>query len=273
MRSLCALLALGACGGTAAPRAPASSTPSPARDAGRTSASGLMPAPSELRTPLLAQANTLYMLMLDGAKPRCVQWLVEPELGSMTSHRVVAGRDVVDRIAYRTKGNLLELLDYSREYSTDNWESTSCDTTFSIKETERGLVVDSAIWFRTGEQCAEAIANRERVAMHLECEMHDRVSPKAEKSSRTRFEDVLALGGKLFTVVEGETGPRCTHVKVVPARGARDVFEGVVQHPVVRDDGVKGTQALSYEYRRGADKITFLGPGTTWKDGAVEAFG
>jgi hypothetical protein len=48
---------------------------------------------------------------------------------------------------------------------------------------------------------------------------------------------------------------------------------GSFEHDVVRDDGVKGTTGLGYEMKRGAATITFLGPGTTWRDGSSQAFG
>jgi hypothetical protein len=263
------LVAMAACGGTAPRTTMSPSQPPPAASAGRPV--GKLELSS---APPIAMPHELYMLIADGKTAHCQQWRVDTVQNTMSAHVVVAGRGADDDISFRIDGASLELLDYARTYSEDESASTTCTTKLDVHESDRGLLVGDATWFRTQPMCEAAIANHERVATELDCAIVEQAPANVQRATRTVFERVLARGGRLFSIVDGPNGKHCSPVRVRAARGGiRDVLQGDFEVSVVRDDGMKGTRALSYEYRRGADKITLLGPGTTWADGGAEAFG
>jgi len=209
------------------------------------------------------------MLAVTGATARCEAWTIDPE------NRMLISKQERHELAFEVTGKTLSFTGLTHYHGEESYESGSCSMRFEARETDQAIVVDGAKLFRSAAGCAAALAKHERVALKLDCTVADAPAPaRAQQASRTKLEALLAYGGSLHTIVDGPRGETCRSVRVHPAKArARDWLEGSLEYDVVRDDGVKGTTGLTYEMKRGATKITFLGPGTTWRDGSAEAFG
>jgi hypothetical protein len=210
------------------------------------------------------------MLAVAGTTARCEAWTIDPE------RRVLIAKQGAHELAFEVSGKTLTFTELTRFRGAESSESGSCNMRFAAHETDQAIVLDGAKLFRTAERCAAAIEHHERVATKLDCSVADDPAPaRVQQATRAKLETMLAQGGTLYSIVDGPSGDTCRTVRV-RARKARDRgwLEGSFDHDVVRDeDGVKGTTSLGYQMKRGATTITFLGPGTTWRDGAAQAFG
>ena len=241
--------------------APAAAAPAAAAPA--------VPAPAAPALPTFAKPGELFMLAATGATARCEAWTIDPE------NRVLTSKQERHELAFEVTGKTLSFTGLTHYRGEESYESGSCSMRFEARETDQAIVIDGAKLFRTAEGCAAALAQHERVALRLDCAVADAPAPaRVQQASRARLEALLAYGGSLHTIVDGPRGETCRSVRVRPGKAReRGWLEGSLEYDVVRDDGVKGTTGLTYEMRRGAAKITFLGPGTTWRDGSAQAFG
>jgi hypothetical protein len=239
----------------AQPSAPAA----PAAPAMATEAPGL---------PTFARSGELFMVVVAGTTARCEAWTIDAD------RRVLISKQDARELAFEVSGKTLAFTGLTRYRGDELHESGSCDMRFEARETDLAIVLDGAKLFRTAAGCATAVAHHERVATNLECAIAgERAPERAQQATRARFETMLAHGGTLYTIVDGPDGDTCRTVRVRAAKARDRWLGGSFEHDVVRDDGVKGTTSLSYEMKRGATTITFLGPGTTWRDGSSQAFG
>jgi hypothetical protein len=244
-------------------------TPAAAAPASAAPTVAAAPAPAAPALPTFAKPGELFMLAVTGATARCEAWTIDPE------YHVLISKQDRHELAFEVTGKTLSFTRLTHYRGEDSYETGSCGMRFEARETDQAIVIDGAKLFRSAEGCAAALAKHERVALLLDCGIADAPAPaRVQQATRAKLEALLASGGSLYSIVDGPSGDTCRSVRVRPAKTReRGWLEGSLEYDVVRDDGVKGTTALTYEMKRGATKITFLGPGTTWRDGGVQAFG
>jgi hypothetical protein len=225
------------------------------------------PAPPTL--PTLARPGELHMVVVAGTAARCEAWTIDP------ARRVLISKRDARELAFEVSGKTLAFTELARYRAGELEESGSCTTRGEARETEQGIVLDGARLYRSAEACGAAVAGHERVALRLDCAIDEARAPEhAQRATRAKLEGTLAQGGTLFSIVDGPDGDTCRAVRVRAGKPERPGWlVGSFDWEVVRDDGVKGTTSLGYETQRGASRITFLGPGTTWRDGMTQAFG
>lgn len=225
--------------------------------------------PQPMHVPTLRQAGALYLLVADGAAARCEAWTIAPEAGGRGNLvRDAAGEH--DELAFEIQDRAVVLMDSARTRGDDS-ASQSCGWSLGdAYEADDAVVVGGARWFRTAAACEDARAAHRRVAVApaLGCAL-DATPPARAAATHARFDRLLARGGTLYS--RGDA--RCTPVRIRPAPAGGGGLAGSLAWTVVRDDGVRGTTGYDFEYARGADAITLLGPGTTWADGGAEGFG
>lgn len=219
--------------------------------------------------PTLTRAGELFAVVVDGTTARCEAWTIDP------AHRVLRSQRDAHELAFEVTGKTLAITELTRYRGGVPTESTSCHLRFEARETEQAIAIDGARLFRTAAACAAAVQSHERVAVKLDCDLPEERTPeRVQQATRSKFEAMLAYGGTLHSIVDGPTGDTCRTVRVRAAKARdRGWLSGALEYDVVRDDGVRGTTSLGYEMKRGASTITFLGPGTTWRDGSAQGLG
>lgn len=208
------------------------------------------------------------MIAVTGTAARCEAWTIDPE------RRVLISKQDARELSFEVTGKTLAFTELTRYRGEEIAGSGSCTTRLDARETEQAIVLEGAKLFRTAEGCAAAVQRHERVATRLDCDLDEERAPeRAQRATRAKLEALLAQGGALYSIVDGPGGDTCRAVRVRAAEPRGAWLAGALEYDAVRDDGVKGTTSLGYEMKRGASTITFLGPGTTWRDGMSQAFG
>ena len=227
-------IVMAGCAGCAAPAVPHRVVEPPppvvaAPDAGSIYAadySSAFPAPA---LAAFTQPGDVFMLVLDGDRPTCEAWTVEPD-------EPTHGRLIRDRVAlqYHSSGSLLEIKYVLRfEGALPAWTPSSsteygrevgdrCDLAWGAAETADAIEVGDARWFRSATACASAIASKQRVATDLS-RCLPRLPARGAADTRAQFERVLDRGGVVFEVIAGH----CTETRVEATTGDIGDLHGI----------------------------------------------
>lgn len=217
--------------------------------------------------PLLTSSPEVYMLVVDGTKPKCQRWT-----NDTSTHRLVRV-DGKERAAFtyrpQGKGLLLENFELDTGYGASTTTCTSLASSQQLSSDTLAIgfgdEAPTSQWFATRASCEAAIAHHGRVGTDLPCDLHDLdTTTDAEKTANlTRFVRILKRGGVMYT----EDDDRCEPVRFY-ARRTSDrpgTLEGGFKYHVAASHS---TDSYGFVYEPDGDYLeshgptmTLLGPG------------
>ena len=211
------------------------------------------------------------MLVTEDGTTRCRGWTVQPATTSSPALLL----DDAESIGFENHGPKLTLT--SRTYMNRH-ESGGCSVSFDVREVDDGLELSGGRWYRRKQDCAHALASKQRVATDLSrCTFEATANLQDQAASQRTFEAMLRDGGTAYALVDPDRltppAPDCVAVHADPYRkGKRDSYEGYLWS-TVRDGKLTGKTGYGYALVPNTLEMTLLGPYTSWSDGTGSAMG
>ncbi|MGN6106080.1 MAG: hypothetical protein ACTHU0_13315, partial [Kofleriaceae bacterium] len=153
------------------------------------------PAPAPAAPPLatLARPGELFLLVTEGARPRCIAWSIQP--GAPGEGKLVASDPTIGALSYRSAGVELQITEWQRTRG-DAESATSCGLAFEARELDDAIAAGDARWFRRAEDCQRALTRKQRVATDLSsCTWPAPPAEAVRARTEQRFAALLARGG------------------------------------------------------------------------------